>query len=79
MQDWAFLAIAHGIRGDLATSLSWSNKVRDWITEQDRRLLIGEPVDPRDTPENRLELEILLREADEKVRQIVEPPGSGTD
>jgi hypothetical protein len=64
-QDWLLLALAQAELGQPAAAAAWIGKARKWITDQDHKRETRQPVDSRDTWRNRVELNILLREADE--------------
>ena len=61
--EWLFLAMSHQRLGHTDEARTWLNKARDWIAE----LAVVNPevadVDPGDPAIERLQLEILLREA----------------
>lgn len=61
--DWAFLALSHAAVGDVETSREYLEKTTAWLTEQKQRADNEEPVDPVYSWNNRIELELFLREA----------------
>lgn len=60
--DFALLAIANAKLGNHSAGQALISKTRQWLAEQDRRLLEHEPVDPLDQWDVRLELAALLQE-----------------
>lgn len=68
--DWALLAICHAELGERAKGEKWLADASRWLAGKDEQRMTGGPVDPLDTWDHRLELEILIQEAEEKLAQL---------
>jgi WD40 repeat protein/Flp pilus assembly protein TadD len=65
--DWAFLAVACAAKGDQEEAQKWLAQVKSWLAEQEEKRANHQLVDPFDTWSHRLELEILVQEATDKL------------
>src|SRR5262249_28841055 len=65
--DWAFLAIAFAAKGERAEAQKWLADRKSWLAQQDERRAANQQAHPFDTWDHRLELEILVQEAADKL------------
>jgi tetratricopeptide (TPR) repeat protein len=66
-QDWILLCLAYAAQGDRDRAASELKRTKEWLAEQEARRTAHRPTDPMNTWHARLELEMLLREAEAAV------------
>ena len=66
-QDWIVLALAYAADGNRTSAAEELQRTKSWLAEQDRRRAAREPTDAEDFWTVRMELEILVPEAEQAI------------